>query len=331
MLHPLRQLLRRSLGRCRGWALLHSSRNPSPEEQQLLQQLLQLWPSLKHLAVFVRYGAGRTLPPWQSRFLAELADLGWLIWVMDHSPQPLSLSALKGCGAQLYLQRPNQGMCVGAFAHAIELLHRCCDSSDPTAPLVPPTSLALINDSFLPLLPLHDTPPLNRLLSPGINDDRIRGLTESCEQSYHLQSYLLVLGGQAWLSPASRLQWQRCLQLAGRQQVIAAGEVGLSQCWQEQGLQLEPVLPLSVLAAAGRTRIPVERNDCLSALQQNAYLVYWRELLQLSGVFKKSTLTDLHQSRISQATLQDFLEVASSAGVHDPASVIDHLVRHSTV
>jgi hypothetical protein len=222
-------------------------------------------------------------------------------------------------------------MCLGGFAHAIALLHhvRAQDAQTSTSPErhPGPISLALINDSFLPLLPLAGNEVLSTLLQPGINEDHVRGLTESCEQGYHLQSYLLVLGQQAWLSDASRQHWERCLRLAGRHQVIAAGEVGLSQCWRQQGLRLQPALPLSALAAAGRTRIPVERNDSLSALQQNAYLVYWRELLLLCGIFKKSALTDLHQSRVSQATLQEFLEVAAVAGVHSPPSVIDHLVR----
>jgi hypothetical protein len=177
------------------------------------------------LALFVRYEQGDDLPLCQAVFLADLARMGWLVWIIDNSPVPLAEAWRHRSGCTLYWKRQNWGMCIGAFADAIGQLEKVMDRRPEERPL----TLALINNSFLPLLPPSANPLLRQLFSCPLPADHFRGLTESREQAYHLQSYLLVLGFAAWHSAPAHAFWRRCRELRKREQIISEGEVALTR------------------------------------------------------------------------------------------------------
>ncbi len=290
-----------------------------PRLQQLLSQPSQL-------LVFVRYERSDDLPTCQAAFLADLASQGWCIWIVDNSTTPLSTTWQERSGCSLYWQRPNSGMCVGAYADAIALLNGVLDEATT---LITPTKLALINNSFLPLLVPSANPLLNDLFSRPLPAAHFRGLTESREQDYHLQSYMLMLGGDGWREvSAARNFWQRCQTLGQRMQVISEGEVALTGILQSAGLQAEVILPLSQLAAQEQTRIGVQAHHPVSPIEHNPYLVYWKELLRLTGIIKKSTLNNASQSITADATLADFIAIARQAQLPGAEAAIDRLVRH---
>lgn len=328
---PITELLRSGLSRLRH--RLNSPARPAPPllnpaqqaaeatTRQALQQQLRI---SDRLVVFVRYEQGDDLPSCQAAFLADLARLGWTVWIVDNSPVPLVHAARERCRCGIYWQRPNSGMCIGAYAHAIALLEQVlADNAD----LHPPT-LALINNSFLPLLPPSANSILNELFHRPIGADHFRGLTEAREQAYHLQSFLLILGSRAWQSEPARLFWQQCRQLRQREQIISHGEVALTGVLLRAGLHSEVMLPLSSLAALGQTRVGIQDHHPVSPIEHNPYLVYWKEVLQLSGIIKKSALNNASQSRTAGATLAEFLQVAGSTGLPGAESAIDWLVRH---
>jgi len=290
-----------------------------PRLQQLLSQPTQL-------LVFVRYERSDDLPNCQAAFLANLASQGWCIWIVDNSDTPLSTTWQERSGCSLYWQRQNSGMCVGAYADAVALLNSALDE---TTTLITPAKLALVNNSFFPLLAPSDNPLLHDLFSRPLPATHFRGLTESREQSYHLQSYILILGSDGWRGvSAARNFWQSCQTLGQRMEVISEGEVALTGILQSAGLQAEVILPLSQLAALEQTRIGVQAHHPVSPIEHNPYLVYWKELLQLTGIIKKSALNNASQSITADATLADFIAIARQAQLPGAEAVIDRLVRH---
>lgn len=276
------------------------------------------------LAIFVRYEQSDDLPGCQAAFLADLARMGWLVWIVDNSPIALSTSWRRASGCALYWQRVNRGMCIGAYADAIALLEQVIESNSH----LKPPSLALINNSFLPLLPPSANAVLRNLFCHPLPVDHFRGLTETREQAYHLQSYLLVLGAQTWCSMAAREFWRRCRNLRLREQVISEGEVALTGTLLAAGFTSEVMIPLSRLAAMEQTRMGIQDHHPVSPIEHNPYLVYWKELLQLTGVVKKSVLNNASQSRTAAASLADFIQVARQEGLPGAAAAIDRLVRH---
>lgn len=288
------------------------------------QELEERLSGSDRLAVFVRYEQGDDLPDCQAAFLADLARIGWLVWIVDNSPVPLAGAWRQRSGCTLYWQRQNRGMCIGAYADAIGQLERVMERR----PERRPPTLALINNSFLPLLPPSANPLLRQLFSRPLPADHFRGLTEAREQAYHLQSYLLVLGYAAWHSAPARAFWQRCRELRQREQIISEGEVALTSALLAAGLTSEVMIPLSRLAAMEQTRMGIQEHHPVSPIEHNPYLVYWKELLQLTGILKKSALNNASQSRTAGATLAEFMQVARRAGLPGAAAAIDRLVRH---
>lgn len=278
------------------------------------------------LLVFVRYEHGDDIPNSQAAFLRDLAAQGWHIWIIDNSATPLSKALQERCGCSLYWQRQNSGMCIGAYADAIAILNEILDESDN---LITPIALALVNNSFLPLLKPSENPLLTELFSVPIAADHFRGLTESREQAYHLQSYILILGSCGWRGKeVVHHFWQQCRNLGKRTDVISNGEVALTGVLQSAGLEADVILPLSQLAAQGQTRVGVQAHHPVSPVEHNSYLVYWKELLQLTGVIKKSTLNNASQSITAGATLSDFIAIARKAELPGAEEAIDRLVRH---
>lgn len=289
-------------------------------------QLRQLLSTPTRVLVFVRFERGDDLPSCQAAFLADLAAQGWQIWIVDNSSRALSATWQQQSGCSLYWQRPNHGMCIGAYADAIALLNAVLDESHS---LITPTALALMNNSFLPLLIPSANPFLQALFFHPLAADQFRGLTESREQSYHLQSYMLVLGTNSWRgTPPVRDFWQRCRNLGQRIDIISEGEVALTGILQSAGLHADVILPLSQLAAQEQTQVGVQAHHPVSPIEHNPYLVYWKELLQLTGIIKKSALNNAGQSLTAGATLAEFLRIARRSELPGAEAAIDRLVRH---
>ena len=323
--------LRSRLSTGRQWLRRRYTRVPIPApaaqpaqwEQDQIPDLSPLLQSNDRIAVFVRYEQGDDLPACQAAFLADLAQLGWRIWIIDNSPTPLTADWQKQSACTLYWQRRNQGMCVGAYAQAILLLHRSLSGRTNTQW----PNLALINNSFLPLLPASANPVLMDLFSRPLAADQARGLTEAREQAYHLQSYLLLFGSKAWCAPEVLEFWKGCLSLSRREDIITHGEVALTAVLKSAGLHTEALLPLSRLALDSSTRMGVQDHHPVSPIEHNPYLVYWKELLKLTGIIKKSALNNASQSRTAQATLVEFIHCARQAGLPGAEAAIDRLVR----
>ena len=294
------------------------------ETSALVKELEAQLTQHNQLAIFIRYEQSDDLPRSQVAFLADLAQMGWLVWIVDNSPSPLSTTWREASGCSLYWKRMNRGMCIGAYADAIALLEQVMECNS----FLKPPTLALINNSFLPLLPPSANTILRDLFCNPLPPDHFRGLTEAREQAYHLQSYLLILGAQAWCSVASREFWQRCRNLRLREQVICEGEVALTGTLLAAGFTSEVMIPLSRLAAMMQTRMGIQDHYPVSPIEHNPYLVYWKELLQLTGILKKSVLNNASQSRTAAATLADFIHVADKAGLPGATEAIDRLVRH---
>lgn len=301
-----------------------SAAQPPDWEQDQNLDLSALLEGSDRIVVFVRYEQGSDLPHCQAEFLADLTKLGWRIWIVDNSSIPLAAEWQQQSACTLYWQRRNQGMCIGAYAHAIQLLQRALAKIERTQW---PT-LALINNSFLPLLPASANPVLKELFNIAPAPDQVRSLTEAREQAYHLQSYILLFGAKAWRDPDVLNFWRHCLDLRKREEIISYGEVALTAVLHGAGIRTQCMLPLSRLARDSNTRMGIQDHHPVSPIEHNPYLVYWKELLELTGIIKKSVLNDASQSRTAQSTLVEFIQCARLAGLPGAEAAIDRLVRH---
>lgn len=274
--------------------------------------------------VFVRFEQGDDLPDCQATFLADLSKMGWAVWIVDNSPRPLNKQWRESCGCQLYWHRANEGMCIGAYADAIAAMKRALRSR----PEYTPPTLALVNNSFMPLLKPSANAILRRMFNESLPKNHFRGLTESREQAYHLQSYLLILGSDAWHSEVAEEFWRQCQDLRQREKIISNGEVTLTRTLLQAGLECEVMIPLSRLAAMSKDYVGIQDHHPVSPIEHNPYLVYWKELLQLTGIIKKSALNNASQSRTAGASLTEFLHVADQASIPGASAAIDRLVRY---
>jgi rhamnosyltransferase len=108
--------------------------------------------------------------------------------------------------------------------------------------------LLLVNASMFG--PLH---PLERLFTTMEQRDcDFWGITESVEQTWHIQSYFLAFRRPVLQSEAWRSFWRAVLPFTDRKQVVRSFELGLSVFFSEQGFRPAVYVPQDTLPPWGR-------------------------------------------------------------------------------
>jgi hypothetical protein len=160
-------------------------------------------------------------------FITTKVDASARAWIKEN------LSAL--------LIRENLGRDFGAWKDGVsflrnENLFESCDS------------IYLINDSFLIVSSdLSETPLVNKFIQR--QDVDFLGITESWQQSYHLQSYCLKLNRPILQSKFFEHYWSNYLLINSRLYSIENGEILFSQSILSEGFSVDVVYPTSFLVS----------------------------------------------------------------------------------
>lgn len=145
----------------------------------------------------------------------------------------LNIGSLQWCAAEGvgFMIRKNQGRDFGAFQDAwLSLAQKLIKNQCP--------NLILLNDSVYPLENLSKTSWVSFL--KGAND-QVLGLTDSYQNGYHLQSYALnvpkLILDKGWWNDF----WLNYPSWGGTAMAIKYGEIGLSQLFIENNIQLSAI------------------------------------------------------------------------------------------
>jgi hypothetical protein len=183
----------------------------------------------ERVCVFVHFDARGVLRAHTRRYLEALAAEGFALVVVDNSPALAaeSVEYLRGRCARILLRR-NRGYDFGAWRDGLLDLgieagrYRC---------------VVLANDSvYAPVGPLGP-------LFAGMDFARadVWGATDSWQQRYHLQSYLLAFGDAALAHPAFLGFWRNVRNTRSKWAVVRHYEIGLTQALQAGGLRCAAV------------------------------------------------------------------------------------------
>ncbi len=197
------------------------------------------------------------------------------------------------------LRRSNQGRCIGAYRDTALIATQLASEG------LPFRHVLFINDSVLPLGP--DSSALQSLEEViALVADRqaaaLSGLTDSYEKGYHLQSYCLCANQLLLLEPAWQSFWQSLDVDIAKNQLITAGEVGLSLTMSSSGVALLPLYPL--IARLLLSPSVLEDLACCgeySFKQINPSLFLWRALHSEGFPFVKKILLFALPTRLGGA------------------------------
>lgn len=184
----------------------------------------------RRVCLFAQFHPRNRIRPPVLHYVRELAAAGFETFVAcsgDGPPPDEDCAALAAAGARVFC-RPNRGLDFGAWQH---LLRRgCADGAD---------SVLLANDSvFGPLRSLR--PLLDGMNRRGYD---AWGMVESHQRGWHLQSWFLHFTGEAFRAPEVRWVFAQDFGTMGKDEVIAAGELGLGQALRQAGLRCGAFVP----------------------------------------------------------------------------------------
>lgn len=178
----------------------------------------------RRLCIFAHFDRGLALRAHTRRYLAALADQGLsIVFVsnssLDHESQEYVLSV---CSRMII--RKNVGYDFSAYRDSIFEIKSICHDID---------ILILTNDSvFGPITPLAK-------LFDSFDFCRadIWGATDSWQDKYHLQSYLLAFGPRTLNSDVFWDFWHRVTDMRSKWSVVKYYEIGFTQEMQRGGLR----------------------------------------------------------------------------------------------
>jgi hypothetical protein len=258
-------------------------------------ELLQQWhrDPPRRVFLFHHYDQRALLPRSWIKVLKAINAAGWSVVVSTTSLAEHCREELFQAGIQV-AWRDNLGLCLGAYRDLILLL---LSSPRVSARLA---SLVLCNDSTLPLKGGQELIGyLQAWAEASEQTDQgpvLSGFTDSAERErYHLQSYVLhanrsLLQRTSWLN-----FWTQLEPWGSKDDVIDAGEIGLSQAMLKAGVELRPVFSLVAglfddVAMADE----VQRYSFVKPHQINQTLFAWQALLERGfPLVKKHVLFDL--------------------------------------
>ncbi len=200
------------------------------------------------VCVFVHFDARGVVRAHTRRYLDALAAEGFALVVVDNSPDLAaeSLEHLRGRCARILLRR-NRGYDFGAWRDG--LLDLGIEAGRYRL-------VVLANDSvYAPLGPLGP-------LFAGMDFARadVWGATDSWQQRYHLQSYLLAFGEAALAHPAFLGFWRQVRNTRSKWAVVRRYEIGLTQALQAGGLRCAAVFDyLALMQRAEATLATLHR------------------------------------------------------------------------
>ena len=242
-------------------------------------------------------------------FLNLAQQSNWQV-IVTTSFLRIDLSAyLSNCGV-LVVKRFNIGLCLGAYRDISELI----DLSGLSKSI---SSFVLMNDSCLlvrsPQSLLDHLESFHHQYSDV--SPTLAGLTDSFERSeYHLQSFFLyannaLLSHKAW----SRF-WLNFQINCSKDQLIASGEIGLSQNLLSNGVSLRTYYPLvDSLVSNSVFADELVQNNVFYLNDINPSLFLWRSLLNDGfPLFKKSLLFNRDHSHGSALILSDISKFVPS-------------------
>lgn len=186
------------------------------------------------VCVFVHYDGGGELRPHTRRYLDALTAEGFCIaFVSNSAITQDGLGYLSDRCARILL-RDNRGYDFAAYRDGILELD---------VPLGELTTLLLVNDSvYAPLLPLAR---LFEEMDFAAAD--IWGATDSWQNRYHLQSYLVAFGPAALAHPAFLAFWRQLRNARSKWAVVRHYEIGLTRAMLEAGLRCAAVFDYQLL------------------------------------------------------------------------------------
>ena len=135
-----------------------------------------------------------------------------------------------------------------------------------------------LNDSLLG--PISDLGPVWRALAASSAD--MWALTESFEQSHHLQSSFFVLRRSAFLSEAFRRYLLDYAFPEDRIEIVRQGELGFSAAMMNSSLKTGVMAPYTELSQAWLAQAP-ERQRWLDALAESAILERSADIIPLGS------------------------------------------------
>ncbi len=306
-------------------------------------QVESVWPNASvalgpRVAVFVHFDPAGQIQDFVVNHVVALHAAGLSVVFASNCPvlDAASLERVKPFCAAIVL-RHNIGHDFGAVRDALRLLGLPRDNTK---------SLLIANDSVFG--PLQDLGPiLDRI---DFDKADLWGATESWQHRYHLQSFFLVAGRHALISPAWEKFWRRMRLVQSRYWVVQRYEIGLTQAMLASGLRcaaiwsydsLTKMLPRAnpdddrqtILGGdtAGEMRrghLDRIRNHVSAAIPMNPTAEFWRQLLLAGFPFIKRELLRNNPARV--ADLADWRDVVRTVSKTDLAPIDAQLKRELT-
>jgi hypothetical protein len=222
------------------------------------RQVVQVWPEGgielgERVALFIHFDRRERLAEHVVAYVRALHKIGFSVVFITNTGRLHrdSLSTLRPFCRAVVVRR-NVGYDFGAIREALDLLDLPREETE---------QLLIANDSvYGPLLPIDDM-----LARVDFEKADLWGPTESWQYRYHLQSYFLLAGRKALISPAWQAFWRSVRQVSSKQWVISRYEVGLTQHLLKAGLRCRPLWGYhELLGQAVDTSVPNEADTSVS-------------------------------------------------------------------
>ena len=265
----------------------HRGRLEAPD--RLIQQLEQQ-PNAP-LFFWHHYDSRGLIPRSWMAVLIEIQKQGWEVVVSSSNLAPSFLTELTHNNIP-FLLRNNIGLCLGAYRDF------CCLLLENEELLATRSHLVLANDSTLPI---GGPKRFVEVITAMVNGQsstcpQLNGITDSIERNtYHLQSYLLLANAALTSHPSWKQFWNSFDLTGSKDDLINAGELGLSQALLRAGVVLEAKHSLiEMLLDGGSTDRELARFDVREPRGINLSLYSWQTLLrQGCPMIKKHVLFNL--------------------------------------
>lgn len=249
--------------------------------------------------------------------LEDLAvDRSMIVIISSSFIQSSILNRLQSAGIELFIHE-GFGKCIGSYKLISEALGSLLQSKNKSTP----PWLFLLNDSVLPISSSLSLKPLvDKITSQYSSGRAIVGLTDSFQENvYHLQSYFLGISPNLVSSDLWYQFWNLYQPTNIRNQLIAKGELALSDYLSLNGCAIEAIYGFKhLLSSCPGAFNDREKAFCLPLEIRynflNISIYYWRQLLSSGFPFvKKSVLFDKFRFFPSMQLAHLFVDVKSAA------------------
>ncbi len=269
---------------------LHSGFGRGINYKQLFHKLKEILPN--RLFIFHHYDKRGFLEKSWINLLSLIKDFGWTV-IISTSYLDDNISKQLEQKGFLIANRLNIGLCLGAYKDLVLILSSNVQISSNLQ------SLILCNNSTLPILDeSYFTDKLSILIDnyESSKQPTLVGLTDSSERGcYHLQSYFLYANTLCLKSKFWNKFWLSFNLFQEKEELINAGEIGLSQYVLSKGFTLKALYPLiENLIYNEDMSIKLSKLGFSNPGQLNQSLFAWENLLDKGcPLIKKRVIFDL--------------------------------------